>query len=42
MEDVREYDVPFHMRFAIDTDVRCGHWYTVRVTVGPSCQQLCL
>ena len=40
VEDVREYDVPFHMRFAIDTDVRCGHWYTVRVTVlGPSLQQ---
>lgn len=34
VEDVREYDVPYHMRFAIDTDVRCGHWYTVRVTVG--------
>ena len=38
VEDVREYDVPFHMRFAIDTDVRCGHWYTVRITVSPSCQ----
>jgi DNA polymerase epsilon subunit 1 len=34
MEDVREYDVPFHMRWAIDTGVRCGWWYTVKATVG--------
>ena len=33
MEDVREYDVPFHMRWAIDTGVRCGWWYTVKATV---------
>ena len=32
--DVREYDVPFHMRAAIDTGIRCGYWYTVKVTVG--------
>ncbi|KAK2080838.1 hypothetical protein QBZ16_000692 [Prototheca wickerhamii] len=28
--DIREHDVPHHMRFCIDTDVRCGCWYTVR------------
>ena len=28
--DMREFDVPYHMRFQIDTDVRCGHWFTVR------------
>jgi len=27
--DVREFDVPYHMRASIDTDVRCGLWYTV-------------
>lgn len=32
--DMREYDVPYHVRFAIDTDVRCGHWFTVRATGG--------
>eukprot|EP00878_Enallax_costatus_P014648 GHUV01015324.1.p1 GENE.GHUV01015324.1~~GHUV01015324.1.p1 ORF type:complete len:660 (+),score=216.28 GHUV01015324.1:148-1980(+) len=31
---MREYDVPFHVRFAIDTDVRAGHWYTVRAQDG--------
>jgi DNA polymerase elongation subunit (family B) len=31
--DMREYDVPYHMRFQIDTDVRCGHWYSVRAKV---------
>ena len=28
--DMREHDVPYHVRFLIDTDVRCGHWFTVR------------
>ncbi|GAX75625.1 hypothetical protein CEUSTIGMA_g3069.t1 [Chlamydomonas eustigma] len=28
--DLREHDVPYHVRFAIDTDVRCGHWFTVK------------
>ena len=32
--DMREYDVPFHVRFAIDTDVRAGHWFTVTATDG--------
>ena len=26
--------MPFHMRAAIDTGIRCGYWYTVKVTVG--------
>ncbi|KAH7426493.1 hypothetical protein KP509_10G003400 [Ceratopteris richardii] len=29
--DMREYDVPYHVRFAIDNDVRCGQWYTVEI-----------
>ncbi len=33
--DVREYDVPYHMRFQIDMDVRCGHWFTVTAKVAP-------
>ncbi|KAJ3675811.1 hypothetical protein LUZ60_004853 [Juncus effusus] len=30
--DLREYDVPYHIRFAIDNDVRSGQWYDVSVT----------
>ncbi|XP_055836278.1 DNA polymerase epsilon catalytic subunit A-like [Solanum dulcamara] len=30
--DLREYDVPYHVRFAIDIDVRCGQWYDVNVS----------
>ena len=26
--DIREFDVPYHMRVSIDTDIRCGLWYT--------------
>lgn len=33
LEDIREYDVPYHVRFAIDTDVRCGHWFNVKCRV---------
>ena len=32
--DMRECDVPYHMRFQIDTGVRCGHWHTVRASHG--------
>eukprot|EP00798_Chlamydomonas_sp_ICE-L_P017971 gene17971-24376_t len=32
--DMREYDVPYHIRFAIDSDVRCGHWFTVKCLDG--------
>ncbi|AQK71203.1 DNA polymerase epsilon catalytic subunit A [Zea mays] len=30
--DLREYDVPYHVRFAIDNDVRSGQWYNVNVS----------
>ncbi|KAJ8768060.1 hypothetical protein K2173_021000 [Erythroxylum novogranatense] len=30
--DLREYDVPYHVRFAIDNDIRCGQWYDVTVS----------
>ncbi|PHT35292.1 DNA polymerase epsilon catalytic subunit B [Capsicum baccatum] len=30
--DLREYDVPYHVRFSIDIDVRCGQWYDVSVS----------
>lgn len=33
--DMREFDVAYHMRFAIDTGVRCGHWFTVSAHVRP-------
>lgn len=29
LEDIREYDVPFHVRVAIDLDIRVGKWYDV-------------
>jgi len=32
--DLREYDVLYPIRFAIDTDVRAGHWYSVRAVGG--------
>ena len=28
--DVREHDVPYHVRVAIDAKINVGHWYTVR------------
>ena len=31
---MREHDVPYHMRFQIDTGVRCGYWYGVRASHG--------
>lgn len=30
--DLREFDVPYHVRFAIDNDIRCGQWYDVNVS----------
>ncbi|KAJ9368773.1 hypothetical protein DTO282E5_6508 [Paecilomyces variotii] len=27
--DIREYDVPYHVRVCIDKDIRIGKWYTV-------------
>lgn len=32
--DMREYDVPFHVRFAIDMDIRAGHWFMVSAKGG--------
>ena len=34
IQDMREYDVPYHNRFAIDMDVRAGFWYTVTASEG--------
>lgn len=34
MLDIREYDVPYHMRYMIDSEVRCGHWFNVKIEVG--------
>lgn len=31
--DLREADVPYHVRFCIDRDIRCGQWYTVTAKV---------
>ncbi|GAV76364.1 LOW QUALITY PROTEIN: DNA_pol_B domain-containing protein/DNA_pol_B_exo1 domain-containing protein/DUF1744 domain-containing protein [Cephalotus follicularis] len=30
--DLREYDVPYHVRFAVDNDLRCGLWYDISVS----------
>lgn len=27
VDDIREYDVPYHTRWAIDADMRAGFWY---------------
>ncbi|KAH9828439.1 DNA polymerase epsilon catalytic subunit A [Teratosphaeria destructans] len=32
--DIREYDVPYHVRVAIDLDIRVGKWYTVEAKHG--------
>ena len=32
--DLREHDVPYHVRFAIDTGARAGHWYEARADGG--------
>lgn len=32
MLDLREYDVPYHVRVSIDEDIRIGKWYDVEVT----------
>ncbi|KAK7202921.1 hypothetical protein BZA70DRAFT_86937 [Myxozyma melibiosi] len=32
--EVREYDVPYHVRTAIDEDIRIGKWYTVEAVHG--------
>ena len=38
--DIREYDVPYHVRVSIDKDIRVGRWYNVEAkhgTVTMSC-----
>lgn len=32
--DIREYDVPYHVRVSIDLKIFCGLWYTVRAKGG--------
>lgn len=32
--DIREYDVPYHVRVAIDQDIRVGKWYVVEAKHG--------
>ncbi|KAI9666717.1 MAG: DNA polymerase epsilon catalytic subunit [Bathelium mastoideum] len=32
--DMREFDVPYHVRVAIDKDIRIGKWYTVEAKHG--------
>ncbi|ANZ74792.1 BA75_01783T0 [Komagataella pastoris] len=32
LEDIREYDVPYHVRVSIDNDYRIGKWYTLEAT----------
>lgn len=39
--DVREYDVPYYLRVAIDNEIRVGLWYAVTFTAGqPSFKNL--
>ena len=39
--DIREYDVPYYLRVAIDNDLRVGLWYTVTFVEGhPSFNQI--
>jgi DNA polymerase epsilon subunit 1 len=32
--DIREYDIPYYLRAAIDLDIRVGYWYVVTVHHG--------
>ncbi|RPD65491.1 DUF1744-domain-containing protein [Lentinus tigrinus ALCF2SS1-7] len=39
--DIREYDVPYYLRVAMDNDIRIGLWYAITFTAGqPSFKQL--
>jgi len=29
--DIREYDVPYHIRCCIDSELRCSFWYQVQM-----------
>jgi DNA polymerase epsilon subunit 1 len=41
VQDIREYDVKYHMRVAIDMKVFVGLWYEVTVTEGEASVQRC-
>ena len=32
--DLREHDLPYHLRVNIDLSIRCGIWYTVSASAG--------
>lgn len=32
--DLREHDIPYHLRVNIDLSIRCGLWYTVTANAG--------
>ena len=39
--DIREYDVPYHLRVAMDNELRVGLWYAITFTAGqPAFRQL--
>ncbi|TFK86426.1 DUF1744-domain-containing protein [Polyporus arcularius HHB13444] len=39
--DIREYDVPYYLRVAMDNDIRVGLWYAITFTAGqPAFKQL--
>jgi DNA polymerase epsilon subunit 1 len=29
--DIREYDVPYHVRVCIDNEIRCSFWYNLKL-----------
>jgi len=33
--EMKEHDVPYHIRFCIDEGIRCGHWFNVSAKVSP-------
>ncbi|XP_049530617.1 DNA polymerase epsilon catalytic subunit 1 [Anopheles darlingi] len=37
--DMREHDVPYHVRVSIDLNIFCGTWYTVRCRGGVSSEE---
>lgn len=41
VQDIREYDVKYHMRVAIDMKIYVGLWYDVTVTEGEASVQRC-
>ncbi|XP_052865449.1 DNA polymerase epsilon catalytic subunit 1 [Anopheles cruzii] len=38
--DMREHDVPYHVRVSIDLNIFCGSWYTVRCRGGMGSDEL--